>query len=406
MNKFQTYCLRHDKLNLQYLSEKFDQSLDQTIEKLCKLWDKFDNPHMVGDMLHTSYPKQSWYYEVCDTPYRRGEYVTADQLQTHWLRNQAEDQHISVYAHDRKWKESVDETGSPSCQGTKVQAPIIWVELDRKDYRKRPSFQKAVKDGMALRSRILLECPEAQVWVFTSGNNSTHIAINGSLFGNPIVAQHNTDVFRHLAYLLAQGLRFGIEGNARDMSEQQLRSNLAEAYPEVTLADQPEAEHEFKWDAQTAESALENCDQNIYHTNALIRQPWSWHEKGGNRKTLIDLNGNFKYEPRLLEVKDQQPKLLHLWDKAWEKHNKNKSHKKLDCLYDSDYIVNTYKQYYPDIQYMKPDSKGWVGRFHSIFYNDGNADVTINLKNGFHHDFGSHRYSLTFDEFLLKTRDL
>jgi len=263
-----------------------------------------------------------------------------------------------------------------------------------------------VKDGKKLRSRTLLECPTAQVWVFTSGNNSTHIAINGSLFGLPIVNQHNSDVFRHLAYLLCEGLRFGIEGNTREMNSGELKQNLSVAYPEVTLTDHPESEHEFKWDAQTAESALENCDQNIYHTNALIRQPWSWHEKGGNRKALIDLSGDFKYEPRLLEVKDQKPHLLWLWQKAWDrlKESNSKSRKKLDIDVDTQYLISELSKKFPDIVHDKPNHSGWYGPYTHYAYADTQASVYIQEETGFVKDFGSERFSMTFEDYLLDIR--
>ncbi|HSH25035.1 MAG TPA: hypothetical protein VLA13_05805, partial [Massilibacterium sp.] len=249
------------------------------------------------------------------------------------------------------------------------------------------------EDGQHIADKLRILAPMDNVaWVFTSGNNSAHVLINGSLFGNPIVSQNRTGVFHRLALKLAGDVRHKNNvDNPYTLDDDILKEELFKVYPD--------ARHQ-KFDPQKACAALENLDPNIYRVNSLIRQPWSLHESTGNAKGLLG-----DATPTKLNLTSHKPILLDMYFDSWERPEPKKK-KTFDKVYNSNYIVEEYSKYYPDIVHMEPNHNGWVGRFHSIWYDDRNPDVTININTGALVDFGSQRYSMSFEEFLLRTRQL
>lgn len=377
------------------MSEALGIHISEVFTVIIESWNEFENPHVVNNLIYTNYGNRKWVYEVCDTPYKRGRYRSANSIESYWEKNRRENQHYSMFAHDDKWVENVTNTGSVSCSNTQLYAPLLWVEMDRKDYRKRPNLQKALQDGQLLQDKMkILTGLDDVAWAFTSGNNSSHVAINGSLFGNPIVDQSNVNVFYNLALKLTRDIRFNNRViNPYVLDRNELEKELQRAYPEMVIGGSGETG--FKWDGQTACSALENLDPNIYRTNSLIRQPYSRHEATGKPKELL---GD---EP--LKLSQHKPKLLKLWFDAWETTYTKK--KTFDKQYSSSYIVQQYKPYYPEIDLYKPDANGWVGPFHSVLYDDSNPSVYINMETGFLQDFGNAYHSVTMKQFLNRVGD-
>lgn len=391
------YIKQNSVLHPPYIADKFSVYIGDVYSALIDMWYMFPNPRIYNNILYTNYENSRWVYEVCDTPYNRGRYIEMKDLQTYWNKNKKENQHYSMFAHDEHWVTNLKRTGSVSCTNTKLYCPLLWIEMDRKDYRKRPNLQKALKDAVQLKRNIQeLSDPQDTVWAFTSGNNSSHVAVNGSIFGNPIVDQEYVKVFYYLALKLTRDLRFANRVlDPYRLSKDQLEFELQLAYPEMVIGG--EGETGFEWDSQTACSALENIDPNIYRVNSLIRQPFSVHESSGRSKSLLDS------KVTLLHLKQHKPYLLHLWFEAWEQLDK-KPEKVFAKVYESSYIIEKYLPYYPDINKIEPDHNGWVGPFHSVLYNDSNPSVYINLDNGYHQDFGNTYNSITLKEFFRRIK--
>lgn len=378
------YLLKHNELHLPYIAKKFNVSLEEVVAQICDLWNIFENPHVVDNLLYTNYPTQNWWFEVCDTPYKRGKTRHIDEIEAYCKHNIKENQHISVYAHDKKWKINADKGGSVSVNDTKLYLPWLWLELDRKNYEGRANKDKALTDAHTIK-RDLKIITEYEPDVFDSGNCSTHIKIDGRLFGNPIISCKNTKVIRRLAHLIAKDVRHQNKINdVYTLSKTEALNKFKEFYPEPDT---------INW--QRIYQSLENIDPNIYHRNSLIRQPFSFHEKGKGQKTVLnpEKSTHFSIKPRLLT----------LWYKAWEQEPK-KSQKKVGIPLDSSYILSVYEKFYPDIKYMNPDNRGFVGAFHNILYEDTKPSVYININTGYIHDFGSEIYCMDFDEFITEVR--
>jgi len=381
------------------LCDKFGYSPRKAITELSKYWNRL---HLFDNMIMWGKDTNRWYYEVCDTKYDRANYIPAQTIQPFWNGNRKEDQHYSTFAHNDKWVDNIKQNGSVSCEHTLVKAPLLWIEIDRKDPYGNANFQKSLNDGNKLKKNFLREYkrrggqnPENVCWVFTSGNNSTHVAINCSLFGSPITRQKwcgRGKPWYNLAHKIADDLRFD-NGLIDPYFED---PEYVKSFFVLEYGKEPE-------DKQMMLQAMENIDPNIYSVNSLIRLPWSIHEKSGLPKSLY--KNDFIYRPQALNITDEPPLFLDWWIDSFKTKEKPRKKKvSLDNNIDSSYIEEVYSRYYPEIRNMIPDSDGWVGRFHSKFYSDGNPDVTINLENGYHHDFGSHVYSLTFNEFLAEVK--
>ena len=381
------------------LCQQFDYTPRKAISELSKYWNQL---HVFDNMIMWGSDTRRWYYEVCDTKYNRGEYIPAESIQPYWNTNKKVDQHYSMFAHDDKWVENCNQNGSVSCEHTLVKAPLFWIEIDRKNPDGTSNFQKALNDARKLRRKFIDiyeskggNNPSTICWVFTSGNNSAHVAFNMSLFGNPITRQKwcgRGKVWYNLAHRIAGDLRYD--------------NSLVDPYfeePDYVESFYVLEHGEAPPDKQKMMQVMENIDPNMYSVNSLIRLPWSVHEKSGLPKSLYDKD--FVYTPQPLNITQEPPLFLDWWiDSFTEKKKPRKHNRTLDSNISTDYIIEEYAKYYPDILDMIPDSDGWVGRFHNYFYSDGNPDVLINVENGYHHDFGSSVYSLTFNEFLAEVK--
>lgn len=382
MKRFNDYVRQTPEFYPPHVAEVLDISETQVYAYIARSWETWKNPHVVDNMVHTSYKTDTWVYEICNTPYRRGRYLSVNHIKKFWEVNRKENQHYSMFAHDSRWAENADESDSVSCSNTMIAAPMFWLELDRKDYFKNADLSKALEDGQHIVDRIkILTGLDNVAWLFTSGNNSAHVLVNGSIFGNIITQQNRADAFYRLALELAGDIRFdnGII-NPYELDDEELTEAVNNAYG-LQLKEV---------DSQKACASLENIDPNIYRTNSLIRQPYSIHESSGQPKALI---GNENV--RLVQ---HPPVLMNMWFQNWERPEKPK--KIFDCEYDNSYIMEEYSKVFPEIGLYKPNHKGWVGKFYNPFYEDTNAGVSININTGYMKDFGSQRYSMTFEEFL------
>lgn len=426
------YFRQNNSVHFPYLLQGSGLSKQELVLRITQLWDDW---HVVNNMIYTKPNRKQWYFELCPSKYKRGGYRPEESMQSMWLSNRGEDRHISAFSHDKAWKQNVDEGGSVSCRDTLVKAPLFWIEIDRKDWRGDTDLDKAIDDGLTILRNLKGEVlrrnenipTESVGWLFSSGNKSVHLAINGSLFGSPITDQKwcgRRKVWYNLAHKIAGDVRFG---NGTDdistLSESKLENTFQDAYPNVTILNEPHArkilnapklpkdklrlalkEHPnlFLWDGQIASQALENIDPNIYHVNALIRQPWSRHETGGYHKVLIDETG-YRTKPQPIEIKQLPPVLLDWW---WDSWDEPEYKKEFGTNYNTGYIIEQYKEVFPYIEHMEPNSSNFVGPVLNPFYSDTNASCYISLDNGALKDFGSSRYSMSFEEFLIKKKEL
>lgn len=360
------------------IADKFDLSLEETYAEIIRLWSSFENPHVVDNTIHVNYPKQNWYYEVADTVYKRGKYIPIESYEDYCLENQKPDQHVSVFAHDKRWVDNVEETGSVGCSNTLLYAPYLWIELDRKDYNKTPDLIKAMDDGYAIADKFK-EYPNT-AHTFYSGNNSAHVLIDMSLFGRPIVHQKNVKVFHRLALEIVGDIRFG---------------NGIVDPTTLTNKELMEIVGSDDFDRQIACSSLENLDPHIYNVNSLIRQPWSYHESSGFQKKIVEVD-----HPTKLERSQHLPKLMKMWFDVYEPVRKSPS--EVDFRHKSSYIVKMLQKKFEDIGEYAPNAEGWISGLYNPFYNDTNPSCSVNIYTGRIHDFGSSEFSMSFQEYLKK----
>lgn len=360
------------------MGQDLDIPLDTVYKILVVHWTRFKNPQVYDDRIITDYPRNRWYYEVTDTVYERGKHVPISQLEEYCLSNQRHDQHISMFAHDERWVRNFLETGSVSCGETDLYAPFMWIEMDRKDYYGNADLNKALLDAYVVESNLNKMYPNT-AHVFTSGNNSSHLIVDMSLFGRPIVSKNNVKAFYRLALKLVGDVRHG-NGilNPSDLSTVSLSELLDIA----------------NVDRNKAIASLENLDPHVYSANALIRQPWSYHEKSNRQKKIVGK------PPHTLHFDySERPELLKMWfDNFDDPKRKRKS--SVDFKYDSSYILKKIKEKFPDIEDYPPNGEGWIRGLYNPFYHDTNPSCAVNIYTGRIHDFGSIEYSMSFDEYL------
>ena len=377
-----------------HVADKLGWTIDEVISEFINI---YPNARFVDNMLIADHPDEYWYYEVCDTPYGRGQYQPASSIQKYWLNNQRSDQHVSAFKHDERWLKNLKSTGSVSCQNTKISADLLWIEIDRKDYKGQANFHESIIHAQKVKQRTRTAYrqaggnPDHVAWVFTSGNSSSHVAVNTSIFGSPVTDQRYNFVWGNMAHALAADVRFN-NGliDVRSEPFEKVLSAFKLEYGDVVA------------DRHNVLQSMENIDPNIYRTNSLIRQPWSVHPKGGHKKALVDDKGNFVYEAKALDIVKKKPLLASWWlDCFEERQQRTTSNKK----YDETFIIETYSKHLKGFNPDNADSRGWCGPYYSCFYeNDSNPAVYINIKNGVYFDHGSPDHNYSFDEFILEMR--
>lgn len=411
------YCRRLRKIHLPTLCEKFNITPEEATRQLCDIWYKL-SAQVENNLITTNARPGQWYYEVCDTLYRRGKVIPSSRYVEYSRFNRKINQHISLYAHDESWVSYVKRNGKVSGEkGSRFRLDILWIELDRKDYFGNADLDKALEDAKTIRRNF--PYPE-HVWIFTSGNNSAHIAINGALFGNPIVDRNQTGrngVFYRLAQKIAGDVRHqnGVV-DVYSIDSEDLFNHFSEAYPSHKILYVDEAKRLLGdadqlstkeidsllrerfpftaiYDKQLILRAMENIDPNVYNRNGVIRQPFSLHEKTGRGKDLIE-GPEFK-------LTSCPPYLLHWY---YECYRPPKKKKKLDITFKTDYIIDVFSETFENFDPTEANEDGWVRGLFNPFYDDSNPDVSVNIQTGFVHDFGDTHFSMPFEVFLNKIR--
>jgi hypothetical protein len=359
-------------LYVPYLATKFNSSIKSVCEYLIH---EYPECCIVDNMVYLTQPNKLWFYEVCDTKYMRGEYLRADLLSSFTKQNKKEDQHISVFAKDQSWVNQIKETGSiKKAANSQVKAESIWIELDRK-------FEGGYDQAFAEAWRFYRKFEyKDHIRLWTSGNNSVHIEVDGKLFGSPQGQAHLLCGIDRWVYRLGTRL-FG----------QQRHTSLG--YVDPWVDDTDKVQEAYRTLGRTIhpkyKQELENVDPNIYHFNSLIRAPWSIHETGKGTKCI--LHGPDKFP-------DIPPYLMWIYIEESLRPRKKKKH--VDCGADSSYII----QEFNDIEGFDPDdadSEGWVQKLHNAFYDDQRPSLSVNINTGLFWDFGDPDYQFGFVEYLM-----
>lgn len=366
------YVQKTKQIFLPHVVDKFNVTPQEVTQELLKYSNWVFKDNLVIFDYNGSRP--NW-IEICDTKYVRGKTVPKDKFEMYCRYNDIKDQHASVYIHDNIWKAHHRQAGNVKCSKGYVSPTAIYLELDRDTY------EESIEDAIKIRDNF--EYPEFMRFWF-SGNRSVHIEVDPRLFGWELITDiKNTTGYGNLYYNLAHK----IAGDARHnngitdpyfLTEQELT-----AMYEFTFGKKP------KVDMQKARQQLEVIDPNIYNKNSLIRQPYSWHEKGEKQKTEIT-------ELRVYSDREIKPYLLH-WTFDCYKTKRKQYNYDLDVVEQSEII-----KYFSKIENFNitdADEDGWVNGLYNPLYTDSNPSLAINIKTGYVYDFGAIEHRYPFSEF-------
>lgn len=328
---------------------------------------------MENNLLCLHHRQKNWWYEVASSRYHRGGAVPAGKIETFQRKNAGkEDHHISVFEHDQEWLGSVKANESVSGVRGWVRVSSLWIELDRK---RDGGFKRAKADA----EKFLEKFPYGEhVRLWTSGNQSIHIEINGALFGYPSGRAELLCGRGNYIYNLAHDL-FG-----------SIRHEGGPVDPWLNYKESKEyyLEH-FGPLKQGFQQDLENIDPNIYGVNSLIRAKYSKHEKGKKNKECI--YGKWEFPP-------VQPIMLDVYVGACEVRKRKSKKPEIDI--DESLII----QEFLDIEGFAPDnadSEGWVRDLHNPFYADNKPSLSVNIENGMFWDFGDPNYQFGFVKYIM-----
>jgi hypothetical protein len=346
-------------------------------------------------MLVFDAPHRVWVYEICDTKYERAQFISESKLDAYNVANRKADQHHSIVAHDVVWAKFAKEKQKVGgVRDTKVKVNHVYLELDRKG--EKDPIQKAYIDTLF----FITTSPAGDYCVpYFSGNKSTHIAVNATLFGNPIGSQQTIcgrgKLIYNLQHKLIGDIRFG--------------NGIVDVWTtsdEVILA-----EHERIYgcvldDISTMRQRLENLDPSLCSVNSLIRAPYSKHEKGKHHKLPLSLDDLFAGDiGTLIEptVKKAKPYLLHWY---YECIKPTVKQKKLETIENTDYITQVFLDTIEGFDPADATQDGFVNGLYSPFYDDDNPSVGVNIETGFYKDFGNPEHTFNFIEYLCKIYDI
>lgn len=391
--KILEYTQKTKSLYLPYLWEKWGVEPEKFTEALCEVWYLFKNPRMVNNLLELDVQSTPDYYEVCNG-YIRGNHIHKKNYWKYCSINQRRDQHVSVFSHDEKWIKNFNETGSVSCRDTMVGTDYIFLELDRE------TLTKATEDAIKFYKSFPYKS-YCSVWL--SGNRSTHIHVNSSLFGKPTGNQEHltgrNGLIYHLAHRLANDLRYdnGIV-DPWNMSGQELK-----AVWEIQFGEK--ADHKTKHELK---QGLENIDPNLFSVNSLIRQPYSIHEKSGKRKIELPMSQLAKCidNVKRFDINEKnsyittvnKPFLIHWVYECWEKQKQKKKGSYVVDV-DADEVISLFSSAFKYFDPEQADSQGWVKGLFNPLYDDTNPSVSVNINTGYVHDFGSPDHCMSFKQF-------
>lgn len=388
-DEFLTYFKRNRELSIPYFSNKFGLSIKDTCALICSNYKSFPDAGMVDGLYYYSQPNNQWFYEVCNTKFRRGRYVRWEQLDKYNKANNKEDQHHSVYGHDHRAVTYARKNKKVSgVDEHQIKLHNLYLEIDRKI----GGFDKVLKDVSRICWRLNIHSgvyPE--VWF--SGNSSIHLAVDARLIGSPQGLSGKIAGFGKVAYRTAHQ----IAGDVR------YRNKLIDSWttPLREVMDEYERVYKEPADKNTVRQIMENLDPNMYSTNSVIRAPYSVHEKGGKAKVAYHPDRLYEreaYVPKRVDF--LPPTLLHYYVEEYER--KINYNKKVDCDVNNDYILFEFLDMFKDLDPATANGDGWCSGLYNPWYDDGNPSLAVNLDHGTIHDFGHPDYRFNFIDFLMK----
>lgn len=391
------YLRKHKRIYPPYVWNKFGVSPQEFSLALVAIWERFTNIGIYDNYLTTNIPTEDWVYEVCNTKYDRGNYVSARHLEKWCVSNQKRDQHHSIVAHDKVWRKHVTETGTTGrVRDSRVKVDYLYIELDRK-YTPNP-LEKAAQDAFIIQQQPYIQ---NNSMAFYSGNASIHLLVHAGLFGNPIGKQKTIcgrgNLLYNLQVLLAGDVRHN-NGLTDVWNEEETMISLY--YELLTGKTNP--------DLQAMKQHLENCDPNICSVNSLIRSPLSYHEKTGKQKLVVNdielLSGEFPKKQTTLSLpRKAKPYLLHLYYEAIEP---TAPKRKFIDIKDNSIIISTFAKHIPYFDPSLANDEGYVNGLWSPFYKDGNPSVGVNINTGFYKDFGNADDTMDFIAFYARVENI
>ncbi|MFP8488726.1 hypothetical protein ACKGJO_06450 [Gracilimonas sp. Q87] len=379
------------------ITKRYGMPEERVYKLIMDNWKEFENPQFMGGAIHTQYRMDKMYYEVCDSRYKRGNFIPANQLNAHvrkLKRKRKKDQHVSTYQHCYRWARQADKTGSVGGNNTMIYTPNIWVELDR------DSLDEAIQDSWLIAHRFGYT---DHMKFYYSGNKSIHIAVDARLFGSPVGWAKDYagrgKLFYNIAHRIASDVRHGNGISDPNFFD---RETLFQVY-EATFNEPPPDDEQG---IVTAKKALENTDPALYSTNSLIRTENSIHEKGNKRKFQVSLKGlaNNSLEPSNHEYPDYcMPKLLHWTFQCVEPKKRKVDHSNFKSS--GKIVIDIYSKYIGEFDPSTANSQGFVTDLRNPLYEDSNGSCSVNLATGEMHDWGAH---LTYGvaDFLGKVKDI
>lgn len=387
------YSKRTKKWYPPFIAKKYDVSLEELTSNIIKLWDTFPNPVIKDKILHLDYKGEiPSFYEICDTKYQRGRTLHKDNIDKYIKYNRKEDQHISVYLHDETWKKHTETLGNVKCYNSNISSDTIYLEIDGAD----------LAESCEIALKIYEQFEYSQFMTFyTSGNRSIHIAVDARLFGRIIGNIKDIGGFGNLFYNLAHKIANGARHEGGLSDPHFVDENIIYDYYKKLFG-------EDCTDIQKVKNKIQTIDPNIYHGNALIRQPNSQHEKSGGWKKEMSvaemmLMSGYNVKIKKLDKKEIKPYLLHWVFECYESKKKPVSSYEVE-IDDSEVI-----EIFSHIEGFDPedaDEEGWVNKLYSPFYEDTNPAVSVNIESGWYKDFGEPSHSFNMYEFYAKLKGI
>lgn len=381
------------------IERRYKVSPEMTLKLIKEEWDEMDRPRFFNGSVATSYNPELHFFEVCDTRYKRGNYCTTDEfikVLHAQARSPREDQHMSAYTHCYRWMKHIEKTGGiKGVSASKVSAPYIWIELDRED------LEGAIADSWLIANRF--PYPE-HMRFWHSGNKSIHIGVDSRLFGSPVGWSKDVAGRGKLFYNLAEKITGDVRhGNGYSDPYFSTREEVCDIYEDTFGESIPEGEGEFL----NARKRLEGFDPALFSTNSLIRLPYSIHEKSGNPKVEVSLDGlaNMDIVPTERDVPQQVKPLLLDW--TFECYQKKERPKSMNTKFttDSGMVIGVYSKYIDCFSEREENTDGFITGLFNPLYEDSRPSCSVNVKTGELHDFGS---GVTYDlpEFLGKIKKI
>lgn len=390
MKEIKEYLKQNKEVYLPYVSEKFGVEPKELSKLLVD-----ENCVFKDNLLVFDYDKEipNW-IEVCDTKYRRGKVIPADKVEFYSQNNQKGDQHISVYKHDETWRRYSKANDNVRCNTGNISPQYIYLELDR------DTLKEAAEDALKIYDRFPYN---SHMSFWFSGNKSVHIEVDARLFGWHIITKmKETAGFGKLYYNLAHKIAGDIRwNNSVDDVYTMSNTEVADMY-EFTFG-------EKGTDLQKMKKRLENIDPNIYSKNSLIRQKYSYHEKGKKQKSPLGLYelcaiagvSNQPYSKTRIH-QELKPYLLHWTFECYEPKIKKSTYKPTD---NEEEIIKVFSEAFEYFNPDEADGDGWVRNLRNPMYEDTNPDVSVNINTGYLHDFGSQDYQIPFHEFKKELKE-